>query len=234
METRITSFNVQGFEDWQKREPCILDYLHHQQPDIIFFQEVTYIPELSPFTQTALLNKTLDYPYEHSAITRLQKGQHYETYREGLAVLSKLPIIRCDALTLKKDPADEHQRIVQFIDVAQTDGSVMKLANIHLSITDFTEEFARAQLKELLDILDSRGEQRIIGGDFNMNDLDIHADLWQNNYTSSSTVPYISYPGMNKRNDYFLVPKQYNLRTVQVSPDGISDHRAVSIVTEGL
>lgn len=234
MELTVTSLNVQGFFGWNDREKHITDYLTKMNSDVIFLQEVTYIPEISPYTQADLLNQTLRYPYEHASISRMQTSPDFAHYREGLAVLSKYPITKSDVLVLKKDPADEHLRLVQFIDVITTDGTALKLANIHLSITDFTEQFARAQLEELLQILASRGETRIIGGDFNMRQLDLHADLWQDKYVASSRVPYITYPSENKRMDYFLIPKELAFTAIATSPDGLSDHRALSICANEL
>lgn len=229
MEISITSLNVQGFFDWQSRQKPITDYLAQINSDLIFLQEVTYIPEISPYTQADIINQTLHYPYEHSSISRLQASPDFANYREGLAVLCKYPIAKSEVLVLKKDPADEHLRLLQCIDLVTENGAIVKLANIHLSITDFTEAFARAQLDEILHILQSRGETRIIGGDFNMRQLELHADLWQDRYVASSRVPYITYPIENKRMDYFLIPKELAFTDIATSPDGLSDHRALSI-----
>jgi endonuclease/exonuclease/phosphatase family metal-dependent hydrolase len=234
MELTITSLNVQGFFGWQGREEHITDYLQKIHPDIIFLQEVTYIPEISPYTQATQINEVLHYPYEHSSISRLQKSPQFEHYREGLSVLSKYPIMKSEVLVLKQDPEDEHLRLVQFIDIRKDDGTVVKLANIHFSITDNTEKFARGQLEEVLQILASRGEERIIGGDFNMKQLERHSDLWSVQYLASSRVPYITYPSENKRMDYFLIPKILSFTDITTSPDGLSDHRALSIAANEL
>jgi len=47
-------------------------------------------------------------------------------------------------------------------------------------------------------------------------------------------VPYVSYPGENKQIDYILAPKSLSIDTVEVSPDGLSDHRAVAAVIDGI
>lgn len=224
---RITSLNLQGFERWNDRESLIIDYLSTINADIVLFQEAVYLPELSPFNQAQLLNKKLRYPYEMSAISRLQVGLHYPTYREGLVALSKHPVSRSDIIILKQAVGDEHNRIVQLIDTVINDHTV-STANVHFSITD-TVDFATAHLKELLTILKSRDEKRIIIGDFNLSDLQASREAWQDDYIASDAFSYISFPEMNKRIDYALIPKEYRLNNVSVSGDGLSDHRALTV-----
>lgn len=153
-------------------------------------------------------------------------GRERPVYREGLASLSRAPIVRSDTLSLTRADGDEHQRIVQLLDI-YLDEQIIKLANVHFSVTD-TTDFATPHLQELLDILASRGEQRIIVGDFNLNDLDASAALWQADYVASTQFDYLSYPSMNKRNDYYLVPKSYTLDGVTTSGDDLSDHRGLT------
>jgi endonuclease/exonuclease/phosphatase family metal-dependent hydrolase len=234
MEITFGSLNVQAFTDWDERKTNIVNYFQQTSPDVIFFQEVTFLPQINLRNQVDLLNQTLRYPYENSAVTRLQKSPHFENYREGIGVISKWPILKSETVILKQQETDEHQRIVQLIDILH-DETVVKFANVHFSISDNDENLPREHLVELLQILESRGETRIIGGDFNMNDIDLHADLWQDTYISSSKMPYITYPSMNKRIDYFLLPKGYAFLDITTSPDGLSDHRALNVtVTNGV
>lgn len=224
---KLTTLNLAGFTDWQQREPRIVEYLKRESPDIIFFQEVVYLPEISPFNPAQLLNNSLGYLFEHHAVTRLQVGTDYPTYREGLSVISKNPVVKTDTLILKKAPADEHNRIVQLFDVF-VDGQTIKLANIHFSITDVTD-FATAHLQETLALLELRGEQRIIAGDFNLSSLDDSKHLWEKDYVASDQTDYITYLDMNKRVDYVLIPKKYSFQTITISDDSLSDHRALTV-----
>jgi endonuclease/exonuclease/phosphatase family metal-dependent hydrolase len=227
---RITTLNLQQFTDWETRQPLIIEYLRNTSPDVVFFQEVVFLPEISPYNQAQLLNRTLKYPYIHSAITRLQPSSHYQTYREGLAALSKHPVVQSDTLILKQAPGDEHNRIVQLLDV-ECDGRIVKLANIHFSLTD-TTDYATAHLKETLDILAMRGEDRIVAGDFNIDNLEAMADIWGDHYRCSTETDYISFPRMNKRVDYFLIPKSYSFTHISTSDDTLSDHQAVTVAIE--
>ncbi|MDN5275513.1 MAG: hypothetical protein JWN33_162 [Candidatus Saccharibacteria bacterium] len=222
--TKITSLNLYGLNHWQQRKTAIVDYIKKEDPDIILFQEVVYLPEESPYTQTTLLNRHLEYPYEQTVVSRLQESPHYAAYREGLSVLSKYPITKSETLVLKQDPKDHLQRIVQLFDI-NYHGYTVKLSNVHFAELP---EMAVDHLRELLGILDSRHERRIIAGDFNMPHLEDYSDLWNHGYTASISEPYISYPGENKRIDYFLMPKSNLFVDLLPSPDTLSDHRAIT------
>lgn len=225
---KLTTLNLQGFDDWTDRHPAIIKFLTDDQADVIFFQEAVYLPEVSPFNPAQLLNQTLHYPFEHSDITRLQVGLHYPVYREGLVMLSKYPIVKSDTLILKQAKGDEHNRIVQLIDI-EKDGEIIKLANIHFSITDYVD-YATPHLQEVLELLRMRGEARIMLGDFNLSDLDASKHLWDSEYIASTEIPYVTFPKMNKRVDYALVPKKYSFESITVSDDSLSDHRALTVV----
>ncbi|MDB5162455.1 MAG: hypothetical protein JWO54_230 [Candidatus Saccharibacteria bacterium] len=224
---RITTLNLQEFHTWQIRQPAIIKYLQVQSPDIIFFQEVVYLPNISHYNQAQLLNQTLGYPAEHSVISRLQASTVHETYREGLAALSKYRITKSDTIILKQAEGDEHNRIIQLLDL-EVDSKIVKVANVHFSITDITD-FATAHLLETLDILATRGEERIIVGDFNLSNLNETAEVWGDKYRCSNEVEYISYPSMNKSTDYALIPKAYTFTNIEISNDDLSDHRALTI-----
>jgi len=224
---KITTLNLQEFTDWETRQSEIIEYLQSESPDVIVFQEVVFLPEISPFNQSQLLNRSLGYASEQSAITRLQASTVHDVYREGLAALSKYPVVKADTLILKRATGDEHNRIVQLLDI-DMDGQIVKIANVHFSITDVAD-FATAHLVETLDILAIRNEERIIIGDFNLADLSATTYAWEAEYRCSTEHDYISYPSMNKRIDYVLIPKSYSFSSISVSGDTLSDHRALTV-----
>lgn len=227
---RITTLNLQQFVDWEVREPAIIEYLQSTSPDVILFQEVVYLPKIAAFNQVQLLNQTLKYPSIQSAITRLQPSTQHEVYREGVAALSNYTVVQADTIILKQASGDEHNRIVQLLDI-DMDGEIVKIANVHFSITDFVD-FATAHLAETLEILEQRQEERIIVGDFNLSSLKESAYLWEEKYICSDQQDYITYPDMDKRIDYFLIPKSYSFSNISVSGDGLSDHRALTVDIE--
>ena len=222
---RITTLNLRGFFDWEHRMPLLVEYLRELAPDVLLLQEVVYLPEISPFSTVELLNRGLLHPYRQEAITRLQRGRRHEVYREGLAVLSRLPVGASQTIALQHETGDPHHRIVQLVDVVG-EGGVWPLANVHLSVRD---DFALTHLGEVLGMLRAKGEQRIVGGDFNVDHLEQHAELWEDAVLTSSVQPYLSHPSSNENDDYFLVPTAYAIDRIQVSGDELSDHRAVTV-----
>ncbi|HRN90208.1 MAG TPA: endonuclease/exonuclease/phosphatase family protein [Candidatus Saccharibacteria bacterium] len=224
---RLISLNLQGFDNWNTRRPNIIKFISDTNPDLVFFQEAVYLPELSTRSNASDLNQDLGFPYEHVSITRLQVGLEYPIYREGLAAISKFPVIKTETIVLKKADGDNHNRIIQLIDVT-IDDKIIKLANVHFSITDITD-FATAHLAETLEILNARNEERIIIGDFNLSSLDKPSDIWEAKYSATNDRGIITYPSMNKCTDYALVPKTYKISNIHTSGDELSDHRAVTV-----
>jgi endonuclease/exonuclease/phosphatase family metal-dependent hydrolase len=225
-EFKLTSLNLQGFIDWDIRQSKILEYLRAEEPNIILFQEVVYDPGISAYNQVEQLNETLGYPFMHHAVVRLHSSATATNHREGLSILSHAPITQSNNLILIQDPQDEHTRIFQQVDI-ELGGRKHQLVNIHFSNRT---NFATAQLKELLAYHVARGERPIMAGDFNLIDgLSPLREL--RSYTSSADhTDYISYPGLPKPLDYILLPHGYDFATVAVSPDGLSDHRALTAI----
>jgi endonuclease/exonuclease/phosphatase family metal-dependent hydrolase len=222
---RITTLNLRGFFDWEARSPQIVAYLRGVDPDVILFQEVVFLPDVSPFSPVELLNRDLGLPFRHEAITRLQRGRTHPVYREGLAVLSRLPLAATQTLALQHETGDPHQRIVQLVDVSGDDG-LWPLANVHLSVRD---DFALRNLGEVLTILREKEERRVLGGDFNVNHLERHAALWRDAVLTSTVAQYQSHPSSSENDDYFLVPTEFRIDRVLVSGDELSDHEAITV-----
>ncbi|MFD1721982.1 endonuclease/exonuclease/phosphatase family protein [Amnibacterium endophyticum] len=225
---RITSLNLQGLLDWDHRSPRIVAALRRLDPDVVLFQEDVYLPDVSPWSPVAMLNRELRYPHRHESITRLQQGRVHPLYREGLGLLSKHPVVATEALVLRHEAEDPHERIVQVVDVAADDGT-WPLVNVHLSVRD---AFALEHLGELRRILAARGEQRILGGDFNVDHLERHRALLGQGVLTTEVASYESHPGTDETDDYFLVPPGWRIERVQVSADDLSDHRAITVDLE--
>lgn len=221
---KLTSLNLQGFVDWSDRKPKILEYLRSENPDIILFQEVVFNPALSPYNQVEELNQALGYSYEHHAVVRLHNSVTATNHREGLSVISKFPIMYGQTVILLQDPDDEHTRIFQRIDF-KVSSRLIPVVNIHFSNRT---TFATAQLGELLDYLEAREETPILAGDFNLIDGIPRLDQLQGYSDSLSYSKYVSYPGLPKPLDYILIPSSYEFGSGSVSPDGLSDHRALT------
>ncbi len=230
MKLTLTSLNLQGFDHWEERSPKILDYLTKTDADVVVFQEAVFLPSVSPHNQAQLLNQDLNYPYQVSTISRLQVSHEFPIYREGLAFVSKYHVRSSDTLILKKAEGDEHNRILQLFDIWIGD-DIVRIGHVHFSITDHVD-YATPHLEETLSILKARNEKRILIGDFNLTHLEASSHLWEEDYIASTSVPYITYPSMNKRTDYALIPKEYTFLDISVSGDGLSDHRALTVTID--
>lgn len=224
MQLKIISLNLAGFKDWGLREQPIVDFIANEQPDVVLLQEVKFDLLQSVYSQSVDVNRLLPrpFPFTQTTISKFYQSSSGDTYREGLAVLSRLPITQSETLVLNKQLDDKHPRIVQNIDI-EADGKSIFLSNIHLSNNKYSVE----QLKELLSILKARGERRIIAGDFNIFDLEESKDLYTDEYTSSIAFKnYVSFPSEGHTLDYALLPKSVAFRSLEVH-EKLSDHCAL-------
>ena len=222
---KITSLNLAGYKNWAAREPAIVNYLNKVQADVVFLQEVMFDPRISPLSEAQHINSKLETPYQYtqSTISRSYISSDGVESREGLAILSRHPITESEVLVLHKQDDDKHTRIVQNVHVL-VHGQMQKFTNVHFS----NNAYAREQLEELLRIHESRGEKRIIIGDFNIADLEAVRHLYEDSHTTSMVMgEYVSFPSEAARFDYILLPKEYTLVSLDVA-EGLSDHNALT------
>lgn len=220
---KIATLNLAGYRNWSEREASIVSFLDNNDIDVICFQEVKFDQSVSFLGQAQLLNSKLRTPYtfSQSSISRTFITDS-SVSKEGLAVLSRHPIIDSETLVLNKYDDDKHTRIVQNVDI-EISGVIQKFTNVHLSNNNHSNE----QLGELFTILKGRNEQRIMLGDFNMYDLESVIHLYANDYTDSTVNgEYISFPSESVRLDYALIPNAYTFNSFNVY-DGLSDHNAL-------
>lgn len=225
----LLTLNLAGYKDWSKRQAAIVVALNQANADIVLLQEVRYDPSISPVNQAEFINSLLATSYEHSVydISRFYAPSVGEPYREGIAILSRLPLHNPETLALAKASDDKHTRIIQSVDVA-IDSASFGLTNVHFS----NNQHSTSQLKEALDILGSRNKSNLIAGDFNIFDINTQRGLFEDNYTVSTDITtYISFPSENATLDYMLLPNK--LRYVSVKTvEGLSDHNGVLAVIE--
>ena len=219
---KIASLNVAGIKGWTDRLPKIVDVLNSQELDILCLQEVRF-DVCEGVSQADQLNRLLHTPsrYVSADIVKRYETSTGEIYREGLAIMSRLPIITTETIVLDKAPDDKHHRYVQFIDLEKADESIM-IAHVHFS----NNQHSVSQLKEVLSILEKRGEERIIIGDFNILDIgDIRREATDYKISYDHTA-YVSFPREGITLDYALLPDSFRLMNVTTS-EGLSDHAMV-------
>lgn len=222
---KVTSLNLAGYKNWSERESNIVSYLGTTNSDVVFLQEVKFDTEHSPFTQSKYLNTLLSTPYPNSqsTVSRIFESSGSES-REGLAVLSKYPIIDSEIIVLKRRADDKHTRIIQKVSLSVS-GKVINFTNVHFSNNDYSDE----QLTETLKITKARDETSVILGDFNIFDIQTVDHLYSNDYIASTEISqYISFPAENVTLDYVLIPKTFTCTSINVGKN-LSDHNALTI-----
>lgn len=227
MQLTILTLNLAGYKDWAIRQPEVIKVLNQANADIVLLQEVRYDPSISLLTQANYINSLLNTPYGHcvSDVSRFYAPSVGEPYREGLAILSKLPLYNPETLALAKAPDDKHTRMIQNVDV-DINGTTLGLTNVHFS----NNQYSASQLEEALGILSNRSKANIIAGDFNIFDINAHRASFDDKYgVSTDVTPYISFPTENATLDYILLPKAFHFASIKTL-EGASDHNGVLAV----
>lgn len=221
---KVISFNLAGYKDWAERKKPIVDMLSDEGADIVLLQEVKFDPEHSGFSQAREVNSSLKNPYEYMVadVTKYYRPSSSKPYREGLAVLSRLAVVQSETLVLSQAEDDRHPRIIQLLDL-KMGSRVLKIANVHFS----NNKYSVGQLSELLQILDARGEQRLIAGDYNILTLEqvrrIAGERYRLAYDNQA---YKSFKSEDITLDHVMIPHDWIFKSVEVIDD-LSDHSAV-------
>lgn len=225
MNMKVTTLNLAGYKNWAEREPNIVSYLESTDSDIVFLQEVKFNREYSPYSQSNYLNSKLrtPYPYTQTSVSRYYMQSDDIESREGLAILSRYPIIDSEILVLTKRPDDKHTRIIQKVDVSIND-RVISFTNVHFSNNQYSDE----QLAETLQIIKDTGSKNVVLGDFNIFDIKTVSDLYSADYVASTDFSqYVSFPSENATLDYALMPRDFAFTSLSVG-ENLSDHNALS------
>lgn len=157
---KIATLNLRHDQDrWDERFPLVVDCLLRSQAHVIGLQEVA-IPIRQAHLITDALNAQMpDQPY--SVWVEPKWGEEAET--EGIAILSRLPVLEHERLELP-----EGERVAQRVAV-EVDGVRINIANTHLHHRPVEDESIRLpQMRALLDWMFSRASSRwLLTGDMN-------------------------------------------------------------------
>lgn len=222
---KVTSLNLAGYKNWTERASNIAAYLDQAQSDIVFFQEVMFDAENSPYPQSKQINDKLSMPYHnsHASITRYYLHSDGHESREGLAVLSRFPVTNSETIVLTKHTDDKHTRIIQKVDI-QVNGQNVTFTNVHFSNNQYSTE----QLAETLQIIKATEGKGVILGDFNIFDITSVKNLYSNDYiVSTDFSKYISFPAEQATLDYVLLPLGYSFTSLSLG-ENLSDHNALT------
>jgi poly(A) polymerase len=157
MTIRIATLNCRNTADrWRARSRVLVSELAGLRPDVIGLQELRHFPDQAGWVAEQAGARTASAQWLH----RTYKTGVWWLW-EGIAVLSRLPILERGRLAL----GGQH-RVASFVRVRLPDGGSLDVFNTHLA---FHSEAVRiAQVRRILAWMESRppGPQVLVG-DFN-------------------------------------------------------------------
>lgn len=230
----IFTLNLWRYYDFDLRLPNIKKIINNKKPDIIFLQEVQIDTSLSCFSQVEIIKKLLPgYKYSiHSTIypKEFQRGEKLKIpVQHGMAIISKYPILNSFEYFLAKNVDELEPRSILCFDVKMR-SKIYYFANIHFANK---EKWAKNQLVEFLNFIHSRGEKRIMAGDFNLYDLPKYSNIFDGYSLSYNYKPYRSYLKDNGCLDYIMIPNNFQFTHLEVIEEHLSDHKGLFVNLDG-
>jgi len=227
---KLLNLNIYNYNNWEKRKSKIIKFIKKHNPDIIALQEIRDDIKFNKKgdNQAKQLKRELDYPYySFYSITDKRKerpGKYKRFCREGMAILSKYPIVSSKGVTLKKHKDDRYT--CGFLQVKlKLKNKKVDLFNLHFSNSSY---FSLLHLLETLKYIEKEKIKPILVGDFNMYESDVLHSLTKEKFTSSMKYKkYMSYPIRKWTLDYVLIPKKYKFKSFECGGKGLSDHKAL-------
>ena len=157
MTVRIATLNCRNTTDrWSERAPLLVDQLVELRPDVIGLQEVRHFPSQAAWIARDVGVRTQAAHWLH---TTYKTGHLW--FWEGIAILTRLPILERGSLTLEGD-----NRVANCVRVQLPGGGALDFYNTHLGASRAAH---RAQAQRVLDWMASRaGVPQVLVGDFNV------------------------------------------------------------------
>lgn len=226
----IFTLNLWRYYDFESRLVNFEKVIKDKNPDIIFLQEVQIDTTISPFSQVEMIKKLLpEYQYSIHSTIYLKESQRGEKLsipvQHGMAVLSKYPIINSFEYFLSKNKAETEPRSILCFDVL-VESKMYYFANIHFTNQ---EEAAQQQLVEFLHFIHSRGEKRIIAGDFNLYNLPECPNIFTGYKLSYDYHSYVSDPNNKGCLDYVMIPDDFSFSNLELLEEYLSDHKGLFV-----
>lgn len=226
---KILNLNLWGYNKWEERKLKIVKFIKKHNPDIIILQEVRDDLEFNKkgYHQAKQLNKELRYPnlvFYSVTNKRKERPKRYKKYcGEGIAILSKYPILKVEKRRLKKHKEDRYTCGNLYVKVKSK--KIINIIAVHFSPHEL---FSSLHLKETLKFIKKRKIKPIIIGDFNIIKSEILHDAISREYQSSLQYKkYISYPKGKFTLDYIVIPKKFKFKSFKCIGTNLSDHKAL-------
>ena len=239
---KIISLNIAGRsnfgQNFDARMHKIAAFLDREQGDIVCLQEVAFYEKENLAER---INRYMEHGYSFTVAHMSEKYsfdrftsrflakwnagliEHEGDYAtDGIAVLSNLPILRHEAMTMTPTPADDRGKPdVRVRATLILDFDNFSLSNVHFA----SNNNSHLQLQELIDAHPTD----IIVGDFNIQTESLlnHSDIWKSLYQESTDFQnYISFPDENGTFDHMLLKDSFSFVSLKTI-DGLSDHPAI-------
>lgn len=252
MKLKILTLNLHTLQekDIEKKNEVIAKFINENEIDIIFFQEVgqlssdpIYRGNMKTSNQLLTLFPKLNTKYYYDYEFR-KKG--FDQFDEGLAILSKHPIIYSNSYFLSNSRSYENwqTRIALKVNI-EVKGQQMDLITTHLGWDSESEKYS-SQLENLLNIID-KNHITLCGGDFNVpynsvyieqikkSGLILSSDIAQIDPVENPTfpgkldsTPFLKIAKDHQIDDIFM-NRPYKVLTYQIvfKDDRVSDHYGV-------
>ncbi len=182
------------------------------------------------FSHVEELSEATDLSYSAHAANVDGLGLSY-----GTAIISKEPMIKARQLTFPRNyPTLSKGCIISTCSWPGDDDFRFLAVSVHL---DFASESARAeQLGLLSEEIAKLALPVIVLGDFNTDSRDASFTRFVEDLGLSTweveNFSWITFPSMNRRLDWIMVSKEFQLREFEVLPDVVSDHLAIKAVLQ--
>ena len=158
----VATLNLRNRQDrWLKRRGLIVAELLNEQPDLIGLQEI-YIPIRQGYWLRNQLNsRTSGAPYR---LIQARKRHPVKAYFEGVGILTKLPVLATDIVSLGYEG-----RVAVRANVELPTGTTLDFVSVHLHHLPQDQQARLEQVLRLVSWLNERNPVpcQIVVGDFN-------------------------------------------------------------------
>ena len=227
--TKIFDLNLWNYNNFEERKPRIIEAIKKCNPDIIAFQEVRDDLRFNSrgYNQARQLNTKLGYKnfafMKTMDVNKVNNRLQNPDCIEGLALLSKYPIVKVLRKKLVQHDNDRHIRGILYINIKTKND--IEVCVVHFSPNRL---FSKLHLEETLKCFKKIQLPPIIIGDFNIDGQCIIAGLATNDYRISTKVcACITLPETMRTIDFILLPKKYKYKSFYCTGTDLSDHRAL-------
>ncbi len=226
---KIFDLNLWNYNNFVERKPRIVEAIKKYDPDIIALQEVRDDLRFNSngYNQARQLNIMLGYQYltfmKTMDVNKVNNRLKNPACIEGLAILSKYPIVKVIRKKLVQHENDKYTRGILY-------ARIKAQKNIDVCVVHFSPHrlFSKLHLEETIKYFKQQKLTPIILGDFNIDNQDYISNLVAKDYEISTDFnPCITLPETKRTIDGILLPKEYTFKSFNCAGTDLSDHRAL-------